>query len=264
VVTYDGATHPMELEDQIAQYDIALLRFKEKPKNLKGVDVKKDVSTDAKLSEGAWVLATGSPFLLAGDGQPVCTLGVISGTDRILPSEEFFYGNAIQHDAEVNPGNSGGPLWNAKGDLIGINGKISMRPGSQGPQNTGASFAVPIHLVFGYLDKLVKDGDTHAGFLGIDFETFTDDLTGNPAGARVTGFRPGSPAYGGTEKSNHNALAKDDVITKVSFSGKSVDVRTAADLTNALVLYPAQTKVSISYRRGKKTLTWSGILAARG
>jgi S1-C subfamily serine protease len=268
VITHDGVAWPMVVEDQVAQYDIALLRFKDKPKGLKGVEVKRDASM--KLSEGAWVFATGNPFLLSGDGQPVSTLGVISGADRILPSEEFFYGNAIQHDAEVNPGNSGGPLWNSRGELIGINGKISMRGGTQGTkQNTGASFAIPIHMVAGYLDTLVKEGNAQAGFLGVVFETFTDK-SGNPAGARVVAFQPNSPARGGGAKSNPNALETDDVIQSVYFassgsvSAKNVDVRTEADLTNALVLYPAETKVTITYKRGTKTLKWSGALAVRG
>jgi serine protease Do len=269
VITYDGTHYPMEVEDQVAQYDIALLRFKVKPKGLKGVDVKREVSQDKNLSEGDWVFATGNPFILAPDGRPVCTLGVISGTDRILPSDEFFYGNAIQHDAEVNPGNSGGPLWNAKGDLIGINGKISMRDGTQGTrQNTGASFAVPIHLVAGYLDTLVKEGDTKAGYLGIVFETYTDSATGNPAGAKVLSLQPRSPATGTDPKANY--LKPDDVIQEVFFASASgvsqqtVKVRTAADLTNALVLYPADTKLKITYKRGTKTYTWSGALAVKG
>jgi S1-C subfamily serine protease len=269
VITYDGVSHPMEVEDQVEQYDIALLRFKEKPKGLKGVEVKREASKNENLSEGSWVFATGNPFILAPDGRPVCTLGVISGTDRILPSDEFFYGNAIQHDAEVNPGNSGGPLWNSKGDLIGINGKISMRGGTQGTrQNTGASFAVPIHLVAGYLDALVKEGDTKAGYLGIVFKTYTDPLTGNPAGAKVLSLQPRSPATGTDPKANY--LKPDDIIQKVEFasaggvSSRTVDVLTEADLTNALVLYPADTKVKIRYKRGTKTFTWSGALAVKG
>jgi serine protease Do len=260
VVTHDGTVYPMEVEDQVARYDIALLRFRDKPKNLKGVEVRRDAST--KLTEGSWVIATGNPFILAGDGRPVCTVGVISATDRILPGEDFYYGNAIQHDAEVNPGNSGGPLWNSKGDLIGINGKISMRSaGTEGVrQNTGASFALPIHLVAAYLDTLVKKGATRAGFLGLLVETFTDAATGNPAGARVTRLEPGSPAQGADAKSS---VIPNDVIYEAVFAGNTVKVRTEADLTNALVLYPADTKVTIRYRRAGKALTWSGVLGSR-
>jgi serine protease Do len=223
--------------------------------------VKRSVST--ALEEGSWVLATGNPFFLALDGCPVCTLGVISGTDRILDGE-YFYGNAIQHDAEVNPGNSGGPLWNAKGELIGINGKIASRPGAPGagPSNTGASFSIPIHQVAGFLDELVKEGDSQAGFLGIDAETLTDK-DGNPDGARITGLQRGSPVLD-TSDSKRRPLAVGDVIEKISFNGKGFTIRTAADLTNAVVLYSAGTKVTISYRRGKNGHTWVGLLGQGG
>ena len=260
VVTSDGRRWRVTIEDSIERYDFALLRFVEKPKGLKGVKI--DPTASKSLCEGAWVLATGNPFFLALDGQPVCTLGVISGTDRILGGE-YFYGNAIQHDAEVNPGNSGGPLWNSKGQLIGINGKIASRPGAPGagPSNTGASFSIPIHQVSAFLDQLVKPADAQSGFLGITAET-TTNADGNPAGARVTAFERGSPANIGDPKDR--PLAAGDVIEKISLGGKPFKVLTATDLTNAVVLYPSDTKVSISYRRKSKSFTWSGILGKGG
>ncbi len=259
VVTIDGERRRVNQADAIEKYDFALLEFVEKPKGLKGVDVRAEASR--ALAEGAWVLATGNPFFLALDGQPVCTLGVISGTDRILGGE-YFYGNAIQHDAEVNPGNSGGPLWNAKGDLIGINGKIASRsqvPGAN-PSNTGASFSIPIHQVAAFLDQLVKEGDARSGFLGLETETSTDEK-GNPVGARVLTVDRRSPALAGAG-SRSVGLARDDVITKITLAGRVYDVRTSTDLTNALVLYPAGAKVTIAFRRGKRGGTWSGALAA--
>jgi S1-C subfamily serine protease len=261
IVTSDGRRWRMTTEDEIARYDFALLRFADKPKNLKGVDIKAQASQG--LGEGAWVLATGNPFFLALDGQPVCTLGCISGTDRILGGE-YFYGNAIQHDAEVNPGNSGGPLWNAKGQLIGINGKIASRPGTPGagPSNTGASFSIPIHQVSAFLDQLVKPADAQAGFLGIDAETVTNAL-GNPIGAKVTRFQRGSPASSDDPK--EKSMVVGDVIESITLGGKApTKVFTANDLTNALVLFAAGTKVKISYRRDGKLLTWSGVLGAGG
>ncbi len=261
VVTSDGRKWRVTIEDQIERYDFALLRFVEKPKGLKGVEVKPEPSKC--LCEGAWVLATGNPFFLALDGQPVCTLGVISGTDRILGGE-YFYGNAIQHDAEVNPGNSGGPLWNSKGQLIGINGKIASRPGAPGagPSNSGASFSIPIHQVKAFLDQLVGPDDAQSGFLGITVET-TTNADGNPSGARVTAFERGSPANVGDPKDR--PLAVGDVIEWITLGGKSATkILTATDLTNAVVLFPSDTKVSISYRRGSKTFRWSGVLGKGG
>jgi S1-C subfamily serine protease len=266
VVTSDGATWDVEVADKVAQYDFALLRFVEKPKGLSGVTIKKDASR--ALAEGAWVLATGNPFYLSLDGQPVCTLGAISGVDRILGGE-YLYGNAIQHDAEVNPGNSGGPLWNSKGELVGINGKIAMRPGPEGagPCNSGASFSIPIHQVAGFMDQLVKEGaPTQAGFLGLDVETAVDQA-GNPLGARIVKVADNSPArYEAPKPGEKTAkgLNKGDVILRISFAGSPVTVKTAADLTNALVLHPADTKVTISYLRDKKPGTWIGALGKAG
>jgi len=254
VVPSDGEERVVSTAEQIEKYDFAVLRFDKQPKGLKGVEIKADASQG--LAEGAWVLATGNPFFLALDGQPVCTLGCISGTDRILGGE-YFYGNAIQHDAEVNPGNSGGPLWNAKGQLIGINGKIATRPGppGAGPSNTGASFSIPIHQVSAFLDKMLKPEGAEAGYLGIDAATHTND-EGNPVGARVTGFQAKSPAAAGDKP-----MLVGDVIESITMGGKpAVKVLTANDLTNAVVLHSAGAKVSIRFKRGGKALSWSGVL----
>lgn len=254
VVPSDGEERVVSTAEQIEKYDFAVLRFDKPPKGLKGVELKPDASQG--LAEGAWVLATGNPFFLALDGQPVCTLGCISGTDRILGGE-YFYGNAIQHDAEVNPGNSGGPLWNAKGQLIGINGKIATRPGppGAGPSNTGASFSIPIHQVAAFLDKMLKPEGADPGFLGIDAATHTND-DGNPVGARVTGFQAKSPASAGEKP-----MVVGDVIESITMGGKpAVKILTANDLTNAVVLHSAGAKVSIRFKRGGKTLAWTGVL----
>ncbi len=158
----------MSVHDEITQYDIALLSFPKRPRGLKPVRIDPKASRD--LEVGTWVIATGNPFSLAMEGQCVTTLGVVSGKDRILPGK-FFYGNAIQHDAPVNPGNSGGPLWNIRGELVGINGKISSWSQFRGarPSNTGASYSLPIHQVAEFLLALIdRRTDAQAGFLGLE------------------------------------------------------------------------------------------------
>jgi S1-C subfamily serine protease len=125
IVMFDGSVYEMRLKDHVEKYDIALLEFvREKPKAPKLAKF----GHSETLKEGQWVIATGNPFFLALDGRAVATLGVVSGLDRTLRGD-YTYANAIQHDAEVNPGNSGGPLWNLAGELIGINGMISSRGG---------------------------------------------------------------------------------------------------------------------------------------
>jgi S1-C subfamily serine protease len=209
------------------------------------------------VEEGSWVVATGNPFFLAVDGESVATVGVVSGLDRIL-GNRFLYGKAIQHDAEVNPGNSGGPLWNLKGDLIGINGMIaSQQTDGAGPHNTGASFSIPSEQVARFLSSMVAGKEnTAAGDLGVQFET-SFDKDGNPNGAKVTQVNPA--IHVGTKD-----LKSDDVITRVEARGQtSKEIRTAADLTNVLSMLPAGTKIRVVYRRAKSMAHWAGTLRAQ-
>jgi S1-C subfamily serine protease len=253
VRTIDGTTYTMKQKDHLPQYDIALLEFTgPKPKGIKGAKIGK--SRD--LSEGQWVVATGNPFFLGTDGQAVVTVGVVSGLDRTLPGE-FNYPNAIQHDAEVNPGNSGGPLWNLDGELVGINGKIATRSAEGlAPSNTGASFSIPIHLVEAYLGALLNDkAPTAAGYTGLTFETKTDPK-GNPIGALVKRVAADCPCI--------KSIGVGDVLVKIGVAGRDYDVRSASDYENVIALVPAGTKVRLVYvRDGKQKLTWSGELTAQ-
>ena len=253
ITTHDGARHVMVEHDSIPRYDISLLRFAAKPKKrLRGVRVK--ASSEKDIKEGSWVIATGNPFFLAMDGASVTTLGVISGLDRNLGGK-FEYVGAIQHDAEVNPGNSGGPLWNLKGALVGINGKIATRGMFQGarPTNTGASFSLPISQVASYLKRLAGDVDAASGFLGITAKTEVDKR-GKSVGALVTAIHPRSPAL--------NAIMRDDLIKSIR-AGKSKTIYTADDLRDFLSHLMANTKVTIKFKRGRRTKTWSGVLGKR-
>jgi S1-C subfamily serine protease len=240
----------MRIADQVEKYDIALLTFADgAPKGLRGITIKPNPA----LAEGTWVVATGNPFFLAVDGQSVATLGVISGLDRIL-GREFLYGKAIQHDSEVNPGNSGGPLWNVKGDFIGINGMISSR-GTEGTgaHNTGASFSIPAEQVARYLAAMVDSKrNAEAGTLGLSFETHTDE-DGTAAGAIVLTVD--------LRYMEMKGLQKGDVITRfVPRSQSATVIRTASDLTNALSMCPEGTRVTVFYKRGRKSGSWTGDL----
>jgi S1-C subfamily serine protease len=252
VVTADGRSHRAKLVDQVKTSDIALLGFVDgPPKGFRGVSVEERTP----FEEGSWVVATGNPFFLANDGQSVATLGVVSGKDRILGGK-FVYGKAIQHDSEVNPGNSGGPLWNLKGQLLGINGMIaSQQSAGSGPHNTGCSFAIPVEQVSQFLDAMIDpDQSPEASSLGIDYET-TKDKKGNPIGALVTRSSAGGP--------RSKSVIEGDVITKVFADGKWTRILTASDLTNLLALLPARTEVKVEYRRGRSTEVWKGTLGAR-
>lgn len=258
VVTLDGRTHAVERVDTVEQYDIALLRFAEKNPPVKGVPINPKASTE--LQDGQWVLATGTPFFLGLDGRSVATLGVVSGVGRVLGTGTLVYGNAIQHDAAVNPGNSGGPLWNLRGELVGINGMISSRGGGgTGASNTGMSFAIPIDQIQPYLGAMTSDRkDAQAGHLGVRVETTTDSK-GTPNGARVVSIDGRSPVREGSSKD----LREGDVIRSVTVAARpTTQIRTETDLYNLLSSLPAGTSISIRYERGGKTATWSGKLGS--
>jgi len=138
---------------------------------------------------GEWVLAIGSPFGL----ENTVTAGIVSATSRSLP--DGIYVPFIQTDAAVNPGNSGGPLLNMKGEVIGINSQIySLTGGYQ-----GLSFAVPIDVAAKVKDELISRGRVQRGRIGVGIQELTQPLARSfgldkPAGALVTSVEKNGPA----------------------------------------------------------------------
>jgi S1-C subfamily serine protease len=249
----------MRVKDRVAAYDIALLEFESPPAGLRGARI----GRSAALREGQWVIATGNPFFLADDGKPVATLGVVSGLGRSLPGE-FHYANAIQHDAEVNPGSSGGPLWNLDGELVGINGKIATRSGraakGQVPSNTGASFSIPIDLVQVYLPSLLDDRvKATTSYTGLSTTSITD-VSGNPLGARVAKVAADSPC--GKAKAPASGLQVGDVLVRIGHRGRDHEVRNASDWDNAIATVPPGARVQLTYAREGKRLSWVGELGS--
>jgi serine protease Do len=260
VVTHDGVTRDVILHDSIPEYDIALLRFKETPRRVKFRGVRVNASYSEKgLKEGTWVIATGNPFFLGEDGASVTTLGVISGMDRFLGGK-YQYVGAIQHDAEVNPGNSGGPLWNLKGQFVGINGKIATGQRLLGvrPTSTGAAFSLPAHQIQAYLKQLMGDGDAEAGYLGVQTET-VKDKKGKAVGARILKIDKRSPLAKGK-----GVPKKGDVITSLAVKGVRKTVYTASDLRELLSRLTAGTEISLAFKSGKRSKRWKGKLGDKG
>ena len=165
---------------------------------------------DSDLMEvGEWVLAIGSPFGLSY----TATQGIVSATARSLPNEAFV--PFIQTDAAVNPGNSGGPLFNASGEVIGINSQILSRTGGY----IGLSFAIPIKTAVAIADQLKEKGFVERGWLGVLIQPVTRDLAENfdldrPIGALVAQVTPDSPA-------ERAGLQPGDVI--LEFNGEEVE-----------------------------------------
>ena len=137
------------------------------------------------LRQGDWVYAMGNPFLLATDFTPTITLGVVSGINRYQPGSirgTLLYPDCIQTDASINPGNSGGPLFSFKGEVVGINGRVSLR--DRGRVNIGVGYAISsnqIKLCMPELraGKVVEHGTLNATVRDIDDPDW-------PGGNRIT------------------------------------------------------------------------------
>ncbi len=152
---------------------------------------------------GDWVLAIGSPFGLDN----TVTSGIVSAKSRALPNETYV--PFLQTDVAVNPGNSGGPLFNTAGEVIGINSQIFSQTGGY----QGLSFAIPIEVASQVKDQLLANGKVTRGFLGVTVQDVTQGLAdsfglGRPEGALVSGVSPGSPAQ-------HAGLQSGDVILQI-------------------------------------------------
>jgi len=161
-----------------------------------------------KLKVGEWVLAIGSPF---GFDNTV-TAGIVSGKGRSLPQENLV--PFIQTDAAVNPGNSGGPLFNLRGEVVGINSQIYSRTGGY----MGLSFAIPIDLALDVQNQLRSTGHVSRGRIGVVIQEVTRELAesfglARPEGALVNAVEKGGPA----EKAG---VEVSDIIVK--FDGKGV------------------------------------------
>jgi len=142
------------------------------------------------LRRGQFVLALGSPFGFGRDGQASISFGIVSGTGRAIPGIgrelDRYYGNLIQTDAAVNPGNSGGPLANLDGEVVGVNAVISSQTGA----SDGVGFAVPITAqTRAIVERLKKGEEIVYGFVGIEIQEVNDDE------ARESGAEPGSGAF---------------------------------------------------------------------
>jgi serine protease Do len=215
--------------------DIALLKVTPK-KPLKSVPL----GSSAKMQVGDWVLAIGNPFGLGGS----VSLGIISAKQRDINSGP--YDDYLQTDAAINKGNSGGPLFNMAGEVIGINTAIISPSGG----SIGIGFSVPSDTVQSVVDQLKEFGEIRRGMLGVQIQTVTDEIAATMGiaentGVLVAGVAPDSPAA-------KAGIEGGDVILK--FDGK--DVSTMRGLPKLVAQTPIGKLVDVELLRSgqKKTL----------
>ena len=184
VILNDGSRLKAEIIGKDQKTDIALLRVKpDKP--LKSVKF----GDSDKLRLGEWVIAIGNPFSLGG----TVTAGIVSARNRDINSGP--YDNYIQTDAAINRGNSGGPLFNLDGEVVGVNTAIISPSGG----SIGIGFAVPSKTAVNVIDQLKQFGETRRGWLGVRIQQVTDEIAESlnirPArGALVAGVDEKGPA----------------------------------------------------------------------
>lgn len=212
--------------------DLALLKVTPK-KPL--ADVK--FGSSATLEVGDWVLAIGNPFGLGGS----VSVGIISAKSRDINSGP--YDDYLQTDAAINKGNSGGPLFNMDGDVIGVNTAIISPTGG----SIGIGFAVPSDTVVAVVDQLKQFGRMRRGWLGVKIQTVNEDIAetlGVPdnMGALVSAVTPDSPAA-------KAGLEVGDVIMK--FDGK--DVTTMRGLPKIVAQAPIGKAVGVEVLRKGET-----------
>jgi putative serine protease PepD len=216
--------------------DVALIQI-QNPGKLTPIPL----GSSAGAQVGDPVVAIGNALGLSPGG-PTVTSGIISGLGRSLSTNTEHLTGLLQTDAALNPGNSGGPLADASGKVIGMNTAVST-------DGQGVGFAIPIDKITPLVDQL-KKGNTAArpqGFLGVSLSTATS------GGAQITSVSAGTPAAAA-------GLQVNDVIT--SIDGHAIASSTeAADYITSLA---PGTKVTIQYQRGAASQTATATLAQKG
>jgi len=196
-----------ELEAEVVgtdqQSDLALLKV-----DASGLPTVKIGSSEA-LQVGQWVMAIGAPFGF----ENTITKGIVSAKGRSLPNENYV--PFIQTDAAVNPGNSGGPLFNMEGEVIGVNSQIVSRSGGF----NGLSFAVPIDMAMNVVEQLKEHGKVTRGWLGVMIQEVDRELAESfdmdrPRGALVAQVMSDSPAQKAGFKPG-------DIV--IAFNGRSIE-----------------------------------------
>src|SRR5262245_46435388 len=242
VILNNGTRLRAELIGKDSEIDVAVLRVQPTTplQTVKFAD-----SDNIRVAEP--VMAIGNPLGLGG----TVTAGIVSAKNRDIGSGPF--DNFIQTDAAVNRGNSGGPLFNMAGDVIGINTAIFSMSGG----NIGIAFAVPANTAQPIIAQLREFGEARRGWLGVHVQDMSNEIAealrlGTPRGALISGIEPGSPAGAADMRAG-------DVI--VSFNGR--EVRTPRELPRVVAESPVGATVPVIVMRDGRSAALTVTLGHR-
>jgi putative serine protease PepD len=234
----DGMTRTATVVSKDNATDVAVLKIDPAGLTLHPLAL----GSSASLNVGDAVLAIGSPF----GYQESLSTGVVSGLDRTIQAPNgFTIAHAVQTDAAMNPGNSGGPILDSSGHVIGIADQIATNGSAD--QSSGVGFAVPIDLIRAELTKLEAGQTVAHAYLGVA----TSESTGS-SGAVVGSVSSGSPASSAGIKTG-------DVVTAVD--GKAISG--SGDLVAAIASHNPGDTIKLTIHRGTGTLTQSVTLATQ-
>lgn len=228
----DGEEYQAELVGSDTKTDLALLKLEN------ASDLKYVVWGDDEQSRvGDWVVAIGNPFGLGGSA----STGIISARGRDIRSGP--YDNYIQVDAAINRGNSGGPLFNMRGEVIGINTAIYSPNGG----SVGIGFSIPSSLAKNVISQLRESGEVERGWIGVEIQALSDELAEgfgrkDDHGALISSVVPDAPA-------DKAGMQAGDII--LSFDGK--EIKEMRDLPRIVAQSPVGESYKIEvWRDGKK------------
>lgn len=234
VVLYDKRTYQAKVIGQDPVTDLALLKIDEEELP------KIEMGNSDELQLGEWVLAVGNPFNLTS----TVTAGIISAKARTLglSSSKMSIEAFLQTDAAVNPGNSGGALVNARGELVGINTAIESRTGSY----SGYSFAIPVTIVKKVVSDLMEYGEVQRAFLGVSIITVDARLAQEYGLDRIEGIYISETTSGGAAE--EAGIKKGDVL--LSLNG--IDVNSNSELLEQVSKYKPGDRVNVLIKRKGK------------
>ncbi|HYM64078.1 MAG TPA: trypsin-like peptidase domain-containing protein [Gaiellaceae bacterium] len=242
--------------------DVGLLKVDPADHDLEPVPL----GDSSRIVVGEPVAAIGSPFGL----DRTVTAGIVAATERSIDSltSEYTLVDAIQTDAEINRGNSGGPLFDARGRVIGVNAQIRSESGL----DEGVGFAVPINSARRSMSQLIATGEVRYAYVGITTQTVTASIAerfgyGADQGAAVQEVNPGTPAAGAGFRPGGAEQVFEDVRIKpggdliVSIDGRPVD--SADDVVRAVTTKLPGQKLAITVLREGERRTISVTLGTR-